>query len=86
MIKIWFKLTKDEKILKSKVFAMDSILSEQNFLEILHHACNEFDVPTPIVLKSHLFSYVNFNTTTFKPSDFVEPFDFDTLVLENAAD
>ena len=44
----------------------------------------EFDIPTPIILKSHITNYVDFNNTTFLPRDFVESIDFDRFIIENA--
>lgn len=84
MIKIWIKLISGDKIVKSNIFTMQDILNEENFLALLHEACESYDVPTPVVLSSHLFNYVNFNHCVFLPRDFVEAFFHDKLVLENA--
>ena len=54
------------------------------FFDYVREICEKLDCPTPVVLKSHIFSYAKYNTVKFVPSDFVEKVDFDKLVLENA--
>ncbi len=83
MIKIWFKLITDDKIIKSTVFSHDEMFSIDNFTYCINTVCNDLDVPSPIILTKHLFHYINFNTTTFTKDDFVETFDYDKMVLEN---
>ena len=84
MIKIWFKLINDDKIIESKIFTMQDILNTENFFALIQEACESFDIPTPVILSGHISDYVNFNHCVFKPRDFVEVFYHDKLVLENA--
>ena len=42
------------------------------------------DIPTPVIIKTHLFNYAKYNTVKFTKQDFVESIDFDKLVFENA--
>jgi hypothetical protein len=44
------------------------------------------DIPTPVVLSSHVRNYTLFNVAKFRKEDFVESVPFDTLQLENAGD
>ena len=46
--------------------------------------CHELDIPTPVILKSHIKNYVDFNIVTFLKRDFIEYVDFEKLILENA--
>lgn len=75
---------RDGKIVKSKVFMLASFFNEENFFDLTTQACRAFDVPTPIILSTHIFYYTEFNHCVFLPRDFVEKFPFDKLVLENA--
>ena len=84
MIKIWFKLLTENKIIKSEVFTSQDKISEENFFDLTRQACEQFDIPTPVILNDHYQSYLNFNHSVFKPRDFVEAFDYEKLVLENA--
>lgn len=54
------------------------------FFEYVRDICEMLDVPTPVIIKTHLFNYAKYNTLRFKKEDFVESIDFDKLVLENA--
>lgn len=84
MIKIWFKLIIEDKIIKDVVYTLNEHFSEESFNFIVSEVCNMFDTPAPIILTKHINQFLNFNTTTFTKDDFVERFDYDKLVLENA--
>ncbi|MCD8309302.1 MAG: hypothetical protein LUD19_05540 [Clostridia bacterium] len=53
------------------------------FFNYLADICEELDIATPVLLKTHIFSYAKFNRVRFLPRDFTEPVDFNYLVLEN---
>ena len=40
-------------------------------------------VVTPVIVKNHLFNFAKYNGVKFVKSDFLEPIDFDRLVVEN---
>jgi hypothetical protein len=46
--------------------------------------CSALDVATPVLIKTHIFNYAKYNNVKFIAEDFLEPIDFDKLVLENA--
>ncbi len=84
MIKIWFKLIIEDKIIKDIVYTLNEHFSVENFTYVISEVCNTLDTPAPIILSKHINQFLNFNTTTFTVDDFVERFDYDKLVLENA--
>ena len=86
MLKIWAKALIKDKIVKDMLYKRFEKYDPEKFMEYLIEICHEFDYPTPVVLKSHTKNFASFNVTRFKASDFVEPIDFDVLVLENASD
>ena len=86
MLKIWAKAMIKDKIVKDLLYKRYEKYESEKFMEYLVEICHEFDCPTPVVLKSHTKNFAAFNITRFKSSDFVEPIDFDVLVLENASD
>ena len=86
MFRIWAKTTKGDKITKSEIFAFDGKYAQKQFSSCLSVICDQMDLPTPVVLKCHIRNFSAFNITKFKPDDFVESVDFDSLVLEYAAD
>ncbi len=86
MLKIWAKTISEDKIKKDTIYKKDGKYSNRSFMDYLVDICYEFDIPTPIVLKSHIKNFDQFNITRFKAPDFVESVDFDVLVLENVGE
>ena len=83
MIKIWAKIEAGHKLMKSIIYeSLDKYNPETLYLHI-STLCHELDIPTPVILKSHIENFNRFNITIFTPRDFVESIDFDKLVLEH---
>lgn len=84
MFRIWAKIMLDGKIAKQFVYENDAEkLTYSHFFHYLADICRELDVPTPVLLKTHIFNYAKFNHVRFYPRDFVEGVDFDYILLEN---
>ena len=84
MFRIWAKIMKEGKIQKQFVYENDEEkLTYSHFLQYLFDICRELDEPTPVLLKTHILNFGKFNHVRFYPRDFVEPVDFDYLLLEN---
>lgn len=86
MFKIWAKTLTDNRIRKSYLYHSADKFDADAFLSYLTEICHEMDIPTPVVLKSHVRNYMLFNIAKFRAEDFVEHVDFDSLQLENAGD
>lgn len=84
MIRIWAKVLKKDKIIKQYVFERLETLDYSCFFDYLSDICEHLEIPTPVLIKTHLFNYAKYNNVKFKKDDFVEVIDFDKLVLENA--
>ncbi len=84
MVRIWAKVMKKDKIVKQYVFERFSPLDYSEFYDYLREICENLDIATPVLIKTHLFNYAKYNNVRFNKSDFVETIDFDKLVLENA--
>ena len=84
MVKIWAKVMKKDKILKQYVLERFEEMDYSEFFNYVSEICQNLDVPTPVIIKTHLFNYAKYNVVRFKKDDFVESIDFDKLVLENA--
>lgn len=84
MIRIWAKVMKDGKIDKQFVFEKFEQMDYSKFYEYVREICENLDIPTPVIIKTHLFNYAKYNNLKLKPDDFIEKVDFDRLVLENA--
>ena len=83
MVKIWAKVIKHDKIIKQYVFSKDGAMDYAEFFDFVTEICYQLDVPTPVVIKTHIFNYAKYNYVRFLPADFVESVSFDKLVLEN---
>lgn len=84
MFRIWAKVMKDDKIVKQFMLEKFTSIDYSDFYEYLTEICENLDIPTPVLIKTHLFNYAKYNVVRFKKDDFVESIDFDKLVLENA--
>lgn len=84
MVRIWAKIMKDNKLVKDMIFESIDIFRPRDLYLYLQEICHTLDISSPAVLKSHENNYSIFNICTFLPRDFVEPVDFDKLIIENA--
>lgn len=84
MIKIWAKVIKKGKIAKQYVLEKNEIMDYSLFYDYVREICENLDIPTPVIIKTHLFNYAKYNTVKFIKDDFIENPDFDKLVLENS--
>ena len=84
MVRIWAKVMKGSKILKQFMFEKQESLDYSQFFDYLKEICENLDIATPVLIKTHLFNFAKYNNVRFTASDFVEPISFDKLVLENA--
>ncbi len=83
MFRIWAKVYRDDHIEKQTVYESEKKFSYSDFFGYLAEMCMELDVPTPVLLKQHIFQYAKYRHTVFRPSDFLESVDFTKLVIEN---
>ncbi len=83
MVKLWAKTVKDDKIILKYDFNKDESMEWAHFFDYVREICHELDLPTPVILKTHLFNFAKFNYVRFFANDFVEPVEFDFLVIEN---
>ena len=84
MIRIWAKTIKNGKIVKQYVYEREGLTDYSLFFDYVKDICEALDIPTPVLIKTHLFNYAKYNNVKFKQDDFVEKINFDKLVLENA--
>ena len=83
-MRIWARTVTDKKITSSYIYETIDHFSEQYFKSHIEKICAKMDIPTPIIIKSHINNYVDFNNVCFIPRDFVESVNFDKFILENA--
>ena len=82
-MRIWAKVITDGRIKKQFVYELNEQLVYSKMFEYMAEICSALDVPTPVVVKAHIFNFAKFNHVKFVQSDFVESIYFDNLFLEN---
>ncbi|MBQ7453202.1 MAG: hypothetical protein IJS68_02920 [Clostridia bacterium] len=83
MLKIWAKQMHGQKLGKNYVYeSLDNYDPETLYLHIAE-ICHTLDMPTPVILKSHILNFHKFNYATFTKADFVESTDFDSFIIEH---
>lgn len=83
MFRIWAKVYQKERIAAQCTYEREENFTYSRFFHYLAEICDELDVPTPVLLKTHVFSYAKFRHVVFRPQDFMEPVSFEKLVIEN---
>lgn len=83
MVKIWAKVLSKGKIIKQYTLVKEENMDYSMFFDYLREICENLDVPTPVLIKTHLFNYAKYNVLRFSSDDFLEQINFDRLVLEN---
>ena len=82
-MRIWAKLMTDGKIRQQYVYELDEKLTYSRFFDYLTDICQQLDIPTPVLTKTHIFNFAKFNHVQFPEKDFVETLGYDKLFLEN---
>lgn len=82
MFKLWAKVITDGKIQKQITYERVDKFTYSQFFTYLADICEELDICTPVLLKTHIFNFAKFNTVRFIARDFAESIDFDKLVVD----
>lgn len=83
MFRIWAKVYSEDHIVKQLTYEREEPFAYAQFFRYLADICDALDIPTPLLVKTHIFNYAKFNHVVFKSADFMEGVPFDKLVLEN---
>lgn len=83
MVKLWARTVKDNKTIQKLDFKKDENMQWADFYGYVREICHEMDLPTPVIVKTHLFNFAKFNYVRFLKRDFLENVDFDYLMIEN---
>ncbi|MCH5161969.1 MAG: hypothetical protein J1G38_00575 [Clostridiales bacterium] len=81
--RIWAKTTVGDKITRNYMYTLDGPFDEARLFEYVCDITHALDIPTPIILQSHVYNFVHFNICKFLKSEFVDEVDFDFFTLEN---
>lgn len=85
-MRLWAKVMTEGKIRKQCTLEKDARVTWSHFFDYMAEMCDKLDIPTPVILKAHIFQFAKFRHVKFLPRDFVDSVDFDRLVVENISD
>ena len=83
MVRLWFKVIKDDKIVKQYEYSSEEKFTYSKFTEYISAGCYALDEATPVIIRNHIMNFAKYNSVKFVPSDFVEKVDFDRILVEN---
>ena len=83
-MRVWAKITKGEKIIRHAVVEADNLNTFSCITRAYMDAAEALKIPTPVITRTSAQFFFDFNSVRFKPADFVEPVDFDSLFIERA--
>ena len=83
--RIWAKTMVGDKITRDHMYELGEAFDEDKLFEYLCEITRAMDIPTPVILKSHVYNFVHFNIAKFLPSEFIEDVDFDFFTIENTS-
>ena len=82
-MRIWAKLMTDGHIKKDYVYEIQEKMTYAHFFDYLTDICAALDIPTPVLMKTHIFHFAKFNHVKFLKRDFVDSLEYDYLFIEN---
>lgn len=83
---LWGKVMIADKIVKQFVLEREGQIVFSSFFDYLSEICEKLDIPTPVLLKSHIMQFAKFRHVKFIPRDFVDSVSFDKLWIENISE
>ena len=83
MVKIFARLIKNHKTVKSYTYVSVKEYDGGNFYFHISEVCRKLDIETPIIIKYHQQCYEDFNFVKFLGDDFIDKQNFDYLLIEN---
>ena len=81
MVKVWGKLFKGEKMVKTATVEVDE--SSCAFFDMHRQLSEKLDVPTPVLLEKHVMEFNQFNMCVFMPVDFIDKVHYSKYILQN---
>lgn len=82
MLKIWGKIIKNGKLIKSQTYQSDANKLENAMLESLEYFGKTFDIEVPLWQTNHTKQLGVFHKIIFRNDDFIDKIDFDRFEME----
>ena len=81
-MKIWARLMIDGKNVKDTLYQDNKSLTYESYENMLRNIADLLDVSSPVTMNIHFKHFKEFNIHRFKPDDFVESFEYDSMEIE----
>ncbi len=81
-MKIWARLITDGKNVKDTLYNDNMPLTFDSYENMLRKVAEQLDVSSPVTMMIHFRHFKEFNTHRFKPDDFIESFEYDSMEIE----
>ena len=79
-MKIWARLMIDGKNVKDTLY--NKSLTYESYENMLRNIADLLDISSPVTMTIHFKHFKEFNIHRFKPDDFVESFEYDSMEIE----
>ncbi len=81
-MKIWARLMIDGKNVKDTLYQDNKSLTYESYENMLRNIADLLDISSPVTMNIHFKHFKEFNIHRFKPDDFVESFEYDSMEIE----
>ena len=81
-MKIWARLMIDGKNVKDTLYQDNKSLTYESYENMLRNIADLLDISSPVTMTIHFKHFKEFNIPRFKPDDFVESFEYDSMEIE----
>lgn len=81
-MKIWARLMIDGKNVKDTLYQDNKSLTYESYESMLRNIADLLDISSPVTMNIHFKHFKEFNIHHFKPDDFVESFEYDSMEIE----
>ena len=81
-MKIWARLMIDGKNVKDTLYQDNKSLTYESYENMLRNIADLLDISAPVTMTIHFKHFKEFNIHRFKPDDFVESFEYDSMEIE----
>ena len=81
-MKIWARLMIDGKNVKDTLYKDNKSLTYESYENMLRNIADLLDISSPVTMTIHFKHFKEFNIHRFKPDDFVESFEYDSMEIE----
>ncbi len=81
-MKIWARLIIDGKNVKDTLYQDNKSLTYESYENMLRNIADLLDISSPVTMNIHFKHFKEFNIHRFKPDDFVESFEYDSMEIE----